>query len=86
MSVMDAFEELSPPSEIYTLDEVVEILRKETDAEMIKAEMEDFGFRSRIAVIDDKIDGLLDGEGEMAENAIRLLQTERLKLLKGRKN
>lgn len=86
VSVMDAFEELSPPSEIYTLDEVVEILRKETDAEMIKAEMEDFGFRSRIAVIDDKIDGLLDGEGEMAENAIRLLQTERLKLLKGRKN
>lgn len=52
MSVMDAFEELAPPSEIYTLDEVVEILRKETDA----------------------------------EQAIRLLQTERLKLLKGRKN
>ena len=89
VSVMNAFEELAPPSEIYTLDEVVEILRKETDAEMIKAEMEDFGFRSRIAVIDDKIDGLLDGEDEMAEDAekaIRLLQTEKLKLLKGRKN
>lgn len=89
VSVMDAFEELDPPPEIYTLDEVVEILRKETDVEMIKAEMEEFGLRSRLAVIDDKIDGLLGGYDKMteeAEKAIRLLQTERLKLLKGRKN
>lgn len=89
VSVMDAFEELAPPPEIYTLDEVVGILRKETDVEMIKAEMEEFGLRSRLAVIDDKIDGLLGGNDKMteeAEKAIRLLQTERLKLLKGRKN
>ena len=55
VSVMNAFEELAPPSEIYTLDEVVEILRKETDVETIKAEMEEFGLRSRLAVIDDRL-------------------------------
>ena len=89
MSVMDAFEELDPPPEIYTLDEVVEILRKETDVEMIKAEMEGFGLRSRLAVIDDKIDSLLGGNDKMteeAEKAIRLLQTERMKLVKGGDN
>ena len=56
---------------------------------MFIAEREGFGLRSRLAVIDDKIDSLLGGNDKMteeAEKAIRLLQTERMKLVKGGDN